>query len=68
MSSKKNEYAGMRSNGNHRKKYAGCDYREIWGGTARLLTAVEIEELQAHVERLKNPTIHVKQTFRRSIV
>jgi hypothetical protein len=60
MSSRKSEYPGLRTNGNRRKKYESCEYREIWGGTARLLTDVEIDELQAHIERLRNPTFHGK--------
>jgi len=65
---RKNYYAGMRSNRNRNNKYAGCEYREIWGGTARLLTDVEIEELQAHIERLKNPSLQVDPVVRRSVV
>lgn len=68
MSGGKDRYSGMRS-GSRQKKYADCQYVVVSGkNKLRLLTDVEIDELQAHVERLKKPTIHVKQAFRRSIV
>ena len=52
MSSKVNQYAGLRSNANNRTKYKGCEYREICGGTARLLTQKEIDEFRFHVEQV----------------
>jgi hypothetical protein len=61
-------FPGNKNNQRLRKKYGDCEYVVVYGSTVRQLTKFEIDELQAHIERLRNPTIHVKQTYRRSIV
>lgn len=65
---RKDRYSGMRT-GSRQQKYAGCEYVVVSGkNKLRLLTDVEIDELQAHVERLKNPGLQMKPKFRRSVV
>lgn len=44
------QYAGTKSI-RFRAKYLGCEYVRSYGSTVRKLTAREIEQLQAHVDR-----------------
>lgn len=64
----KDRFSGMRC-GSKQKKYADCQYVTISGkNKVRVLTDVEIEEVRAHIERLKNPGLQVTPQYRRSIV
>lgn len=44
-------YPGLRGSRIYRNKYAGCEHSKLRGLTVRLLTAAEIAEFRAHVER-----------------
>lgn len=61
-------YPGLSNNRKRRGKYSECATSTVHGIEVRLLTQYEIDEFCAHIARLLNPTIYVKQTFRRSIV
>ncbi len=44
-------YPGLRGR-TYRNKYAGCKHSKIHGGPVRLLTANEIAEFRAYVEKV----------------
>lgn len=44
-------YPGMRTNRSRRYKYEGCERSKVRGITVRLLSAVEISEFRAHIEK-----------------
>jgi hypothetical protein len=44
-------YPGLRGSHIYRNKYAGCERSKLRGFTVRLLSAAEIAEFRAHVER-----------------
>jgi hypothetical protein len=54
-------YPGLRGSRTYRNKYAGCEHSKLRGGTVRLLTATEIAEFRAHVEKVMYKRIQKRE-------